>query len=96
MSGRKKPSRSNPFVTAEVCQSRHEALSKQLEGFASQLRTVTNALVGPNLQGGLVKEVSDIKSKIQMASELRDWIRPVIIAVVSAAVTAGLMKFLHI
>jgi len=94
---RKQQKRPNPpYVSVDVCQSRHEALGKQLESLTAQLKTVTNALVGEDLQGGLVKAVAEIKSKLQMGAELKDWIRPIIIAIVSAAVTAALMKVFHI
>jgi len=84
--------RKNPYVTAEVCLSRHEGLTKQMESLNNELKTIKRALVGEDLQGGLVKTVSDIQSKLGL---LRDWVKPVIIAVASALITAWVMKAFH-
>ena len=63
-------------------------------GMAAELKTIKEALVGPDLQGGLVKKVAEIDAEIKMGHTVVDWIKPVIVAVVSAGLVAAFMYFL--
>lgn len=63
-------------------------------GMAAELKTIKEALVGADLQGGLVKKVGEIDAQIKTGRTLVDWIKPIIIAVVSAGLVAAFMYFL--
>ena len=88
--------RRDDCVTVDVCLARHEALTKDLNGISTEIRDIKRALLGEDLQSGLVGEIKTIKAKLLMATELRDWIRPILIAAVAAVFTAALFKFLRL
>lgn len=88
--------RDHPFVSTELCASRHNGLNKQFETMSSELRTIKKALVGEDLQGGLVAEIQGIKAQLKLGRELKDWVKPVVIAVVSALITAAAFKIFGI
>lgn len=61
------PKKNNPgssTVSMELCVSKHEALAKEMGGMSAELKTIKDALVGPDLQSGLVKKISSIDSDI--------------------------------
>ena len=82
------------LVSLELCITKHESLAKEMGGMRDELKTIKEALVGPDLQGGLVKKVGEIDSQIKTGRTVVDWIKPIIIAVVSAGVVAAFMYFL--
>lgn len=82
------------YVPFDVCIARMDFLSEQIKTVNKEVGAIKKALVGEDLQSGLVSEIKDIKAKLKMASELRDWVRPIIIAVVASGLTAALIKFL--
>lgn len=88
--------RNNPYVTLETCVANTKALNEKLDGFSAEVKEIKKALIGEDMKSGLVGDFRDLKSKIAMAQELRDWIRPLIIAAVASLLTAGLMKFLNL
>ena len=83
------------MVSMELCISRHESLAKEIGGMAAELKTIKEALVGADLQGGLVKKVGEIDAQIKTGRTVVDWVKPIVIAVVVAAVTAVIIKFVH-
>lgn len=89
----KRSKRRDDCVPVDVCLARHEALSKELTGISNEIKDIKRALVGQDLQSGLVGEIKAIKAKLLMASELRDWVRPVFIAAVASFITAVIFKF---
>ena len=73
-----------PFVTRDEC--------FQIIGeIKNDLQLVKKTLVGDDMRGGLVKDVQEIKSATGM---IKTVILPIVISVVSAAVTYGLLRFL--
>ena len=57
----KKKRRSNPgYVSIAVCTSRHEALGREVSEIKLDVEQIKNALVGADMQSGLVKTVADI------------------------------------
>ena len=88
-----KRKRGDDCVPVDVCLARHEALTKEFIGISAEIRDIKRALLGEDLQSGLVGEIKAIKAKLLMASELRDWIRPLFIAAVASFITAVLFKF---
>ena len=59
--------RNNPgasMVPMELCISKHESLAKEMGGMSAELKTIKDALVGTDLQSGLVKKISSIDSDI--------------------------------
>jgi len=73
-----------PFVTRDEC--------FQISGeIKNDLQLVKKTLVGDDMRGGLVKDVQEIKSATGM---IKTVILPIVISVVSAAVTYGLLRFL--
>jgi hypothetical protein len=80
-----KKRRDNPsFVTHEECM--------QISGdIKSDLNTIKKTLVGDDMRGGLVKDVQEIKSA---TSAIKTVIVPIVISVLSALVTYGLLRFM--
>lgn len=80
MSKRKEQS----FVTTDDCaRFRHE--------IRDELKVLKSALVGEDLRGGLVKDMSDIKATLSTARTFKDFLVPVAIAVISAILTAFIL-----
>jgi hypothetical protein len=81
----KKKTEDDPrFVTRNEC--------FQISGeIKSDLQLVKKTLVGDDMRGGLVKDVQEIKSATGM---IKTVVLPIVISVVSAAVTYGLLRFL--
>ena len=77
-----------------LCVARHEAIAKEMGVMSTELRIIKDALIGPDLLGGIVKKVADIDSKLKMGRTVVDWLKPVIIAVVSAGATVLFFKLL--
>jgi len=74
----------NPYVTHAEC--------IQVSGeIKSDLNTIKKTLVGEDMRGGLVKDVQEIKSA---TSAIKTVVLPIVISVVSALVTYGLLRFL--
>jgi len=85
--------RNNPsYVTLETCVANTKAINDKIDGLSTEVKRITKALIGEDLQSGLVGEVKDIKSKLAMGKELRDWVRPILIAVVASLLTAAAFK----
>ena len=80
------------FVSMDLCVSRHESLAKEMGAMGMEIKTIKDALVGPDLQSGLVKKINDIDSNLKMGHTVIDWVKPVFIAVISAAATVVLFK----
>jgi hypothetical protein len=73
----------NPYVTHAEC--------IQISGeIKNDLNTIKKTLVGEDMRGGLVKDVQEIKSA---TSAIKTVVLPIVISVVSALVTYGLLKF---
>jgi hypothetical protein len=80
MAKRKDPS----FVTRMECM--------QISGeIKSDLATIKKTLVGEDMRGGLVKDVQEIKSA---TSAIKTVVVPIVISVLSALVTYGLLRFM--
>jgi len=88
--------RDNPYVTLETCVANTKAINDKIDDVSTEVKTIKKALIGEDMQGGLVAEVKDIKSKLAMAKELRDWIRPLLLAALASLLTAGLLKLFHV
>jgi len=67
-----------------------------IDPMKDDLKTLKRALVGEDLQHGIVKDVADIKSALKTASALKNIIVPIIIAVASSLITAALLGKLPI
>ena len=62
--------KNNPgFVSIDLCVSRHESLAKEMGAMNTELVTIKNALVGPDLQSGLVKKINDMDGNLKMVKE---------------------------
>ena len=63
--------KNNPgtFVSIDLCMSRHESLAKEMGAMGTELTTIKNALVGPDLQSGLVKKINDMDGNLKMVKE---------------------------
>ena len=57
------------FVPMDLCVSRHEALAKEMGAVTTELETIKNALVGSDLQGGLVKKINDMDGNLKLVKE---------------------------
>ena len=80
MSKRKKD---NPYVTRDEC--------FQISGeIRRDISTIKKTLVGEDLRGGLVKDVQEIKSA---TSAIKTVLVPIVISVLSALITYGLIQF---
>jgi len=88
----RKRSEKNPYVPVAVCDEKHAAISKEITSLASDIQSIKKALVGEDLQSGLVKEISEIKSKLRTQSTFWDFLKPIIVAVISAAITAFVLS----
>lgn len=81
----------NPkYVTAAMCKRQIENFRAEIKDLKSSQEKVERALIGEDMQGGLVKEVADIKATLKTGSTAMNWIKPVVIAIVTTAVTIGL------
>jgi len=76
--------------------SRHEGLAKELGAVNTELKLLRTALVGEDLQGGLVAKVNSLASKIKTARTFVDWIKPIVTALVSAGALALFLKVLSL
>ncbi len=70
----------NPkYVTSEQC-------ALVVKGFSEDLKTIQKALVGDDMLGGIVKDLSDVKRDLGHATGIvRNIGVPIIVAVVTAA-----------
>lgn len=74
----------NPYVTRTEC--------AQISGeIKADLFTIKRTLVGEDMRGGLVKDVQEIKSA---TSAIKTVVIPIVISVLSALITYGLLRFL--
>jgi hypothetical protein len=70
---------------------------EQMGGIKEDVRTIKKALVGEDLQGGLVKKVNDLMKERSTTMEiLRIAVVPIIVAVISAVVTAWIITGGHL
>lgn len=75
-------------VTIGECVARHEGIGRQLKELTETCDKINLALAGEDLQGGLVKAVADLKAQLKAGSTFIDWLKPIIIAVISSGLTA--------
>jgi len=62
-----------------------------MEPLRTDLKTIKFALVGEDLQGGIVKKLSDIETTLKMMSAIKNIVIPILIAVASAVITAAIL-----
>lgn len=77
--------RKRSYVTADDC-------SRFRTEIKSELSVLRNALVGEDLRGGLVKDVSDIKAVLSTARSVKEIVVPVAVAVASSVITAWILS----
>ena len=78
-----KKKKDNPYVTRDEC--------FQISGeIRRDISTIKKTLVGEDLRGGLVKDVQEIKSA---TSAIKTVLVPIVISVLSALITYGLIQF---
>lgn len=97
MSKRKKNNPGNPgphYVTAELCTQRHEGLAKEMGETTAEIKLLRRALVGDDLQGGLVKKVNDLYSKVSTAGTVMSWVKPIVISFLSVGGFALFLKLI--
>jgi len=83
--------KNNPksYVTRAEC--------KQMMGVVKDdISVMKKALVGEDLQGGIVKKLSDIETTLKMWSAIKNILVPILIAVASSLITAALLGGLHL
>ena len=85
MSPRKK--NSPRYVTADEC-------ARVSGDIRRELSILKKALVGDDMRGGIVKDVQDIKNTLKTASSVANFVKPVVVAVLSAIITALILSFL--
>jgi len=91
----RKRTEKNPFVPTAVCEEKHAAISKEITSLSSDIQSIKKALIGEDLQSGLVKEISEMKNKMRTQSTVWDFLKPIIVAILSATITAYVLSLLH-
>jgi len=78
-----KKKKDNPYVTRDEC--------FQISGeIRRDIATIKMTLVGEDLRGGIVKDVQEIKSA---TGAIKTVVVPIVISVLSALITYGLLQF---
>lgn len=91
MSKRKKD---NPggLVTLAHCKNNVERFRGDMNDLKGEIRVVKTALIGTDLQGGLVKKLNDVEASVKASqkaqSSIWNFVKAILIAVVSAVITA--------
>lgn len=106
MSSKKKTpdeeSENNPgdCVTEGHCASRQAAMKndfhESLIPIKEELKTIKTALIGEDMQGGIVKKLGDLESGVRTRRTMMEWIKPIVIALVTTAVTYVFVKLLGV
>lgn len=87
-----KQHKNNPgdFVTKAECRA-------EMGGIRADVTKIKDALIGEDMQGGLVKKVNDLLKERGATTEiLRTVVAPILAAVVSAVLTAWLLTGGHL
>lgn len=76
---------SNPkYVSAEQCRQRQTLCSTEVK---AEIKTIKNALVGEDMQGGLVKQVTVMKTKLDSATGIvKTVVLPIALSVIAALI----------
>jgi hypothetical protein len=78
-----KKKKSDPYVTRDEC--------FQISGeIRRDISTIKKTLVGEDLRGGIVKDMQEIKSA---TGAIKTVVVPIVISVLSALITYGLLQF---
>ena len=81
----------NPkYVTSIQCVSKHDGCAAD---FKDELRTIKKALVGHDMRGGLVKDMSDLKAKLSIVKTV---LLPIALSVASALLVAWAANGFHL
>ena len=87
-----KESNPNRLVTLELCNQRHESLIKQVGELSAEVEIIRNALVGPDLRGGIVKDIQQLKSMSGHSLSGRD--KAIVIVAVLGSISAFITALL--
>lgn len=93
----KKKENPGSFITHVECSDMMATQATEIKTYVkAQVDPVVKALIGsdPFKPEGLVKDVGDIKRKLDAAKTIADYIKPIAIAVTSAILTAIAFKIL--
>ena len=81
----------NPkYVTSIQCDSKQKNCSSD---FKDEMRTIKKALVGDDLRGGIVKDMSELKTRLSLVKTV---VLPVALSIISAILVAWATTGFHI
>lgn len=82
-----KKKKDNPgFVTIAECNVKSEAFRDEIRDVKDDTKTLKNAIVGENLQGGIVKKLTDLEKKLAVVTVYKDIILPIAVTVITALI----------
>jgi len=90
------PKNPKTYVSVELCGAKHESLERDLHRLKDDVEEVKKALIGEDMQSGLVEAVQKLTNKVETIthSSLNGKDKAAVVIAIISAITAVIIAFL--